>query len=618
MTFKIEIDFQDTFVDVTDTYDSCTLLEGNIRFDPDRPIFKSAQGTLTLRYKPDNPNNQYPARITVNNEKYWEGFVLHVSQSHDKPDRSTWKLQGKYSTLVEEQIGLSEPSSTIAEVLASLNSVVTKVEQVEIANRATGVINFTGSAGEAISRLANIASAIPTEQSLTDALKFTSIIASEPETISVIDSTKAKVFARVTSSAQKDSIRNKATIQQPDTVGETHEQTADATISILSPNIPSGSVFNGTNAYKDGTFTGQIAFGGDGTISNIRITPIGDFELGQIGEVVKVSTGGQTRYALRGPMTWVPWAYRRGGTERSTAQAEVSINDTGLVTVTVPQRVTQDGSVFIVPKGWGIYQLLRGISNVSFEDTIALRFRPSLGTPYPISQCYGYRQRVRVRYSFTESNVPVPPRIIVNTQSIQKYGIRELEIDDWLSSNADLTKVIEQLGELRTIYTVDIPTTEPLATSLKVGDYVLAHLKTDDSINKFTLILGKHLHASQIASDFVRFSLLELDESSAPPIYGDASNITTSIKLISPQGNIAHHARASTPFTLSVKLLSPTGTTHHIDGKATPITGSLTLVSPTGEAGEGYDYALTFNGRILTYNQNILTYPPHPPPPVLH
>ena len=514
MTVKIEVK-QDgiTYDDLTSKYDALSLIEGGKSHNPDRPTMQTATGILVLRIVSTDINKKYDCRISVNNVEYWVGTIKFVNQSHEEPKQSTWRLEGAYTDLIQENVGISENASTVANILDGLSpAILDAVEQVQLDVRDTLAINFEGSKGELISRLANVASAIPFERPRTT-VKFVSINAIQPDNIAVINSAITKIRKSVNDIPQTDSVRNKATIPLPDIPGITETRTQEATISIASPTLPDGSTQQSNGAYAGGTFSNNLPLP-EGVIEDLEVEAIGGIEY------AKIARGNTQRFNYyfipQQPVAWQ--AYVREGVSLAIfPMTSVEKNENNAeVTVTVPDISATPYRQYTTYSDYQTTRTTRvlGYSSTAFADVVNERYGSnSPAYRLAIASQYGLKVLVRISYTLTTPDVPQPPRVVINENSIQRWGVKELKIDNWLSSNTDLSTFIEKIASLRSIYNIDIPAEN---VTVDNGDYALIHLATKPRIDSFVLIIGKHLTATPRTKTFVRLTCLELGKVPTP------------------------------------------------------------------------------------------------------
>ena len=506
MTMDIKVKWDGiNYSDVIDIYDGLSLVEGGKSHNPDRPTMQTATGSLVLRIVPTDTNTKYDCKIRINNAFYWKGTIKFVNQNHKKPKRSTWRFQGVYTDVVEENVAISENASTIANILNGLSpTILNDVEQDQLDARNTLPINFNGSKGELISRLSNIASAVPIE--LPDTVKFVSINAIQPNNVTVIDSRNAKVRRLVNNIPQTDHIRNKARIALPDIPGTAELRTQETIVSVISPILPDGSTQQSTGAYTGGTFNGTFPLP-EGIIENLEAEAIDGIEY------INISIGD--------PAPTAPWQIpAQPVTWREYMQTVESVVLPVFPIVTVAQNGTDAIATVEVPDltiyrqqnqftYWGGVRTLTiiGSSAISFSDATDRNHQNLTDYSVAMASQYGLRVTVRISYILTTPDIPQPPQIVTNNASIQRWGIRELKINNWLSSNNDLSTFIETIASLRSIYIVDIPAEE---ITVNNGDYALIRLATEPRIDSFVLIIGRHLTATPNVKSFIRLTCLEL------------------------------------------------------------------------------------------------------------
>ena len=443
----VEVRWGDAWEDVTDTVVSLEARHGSQSFgNPDRPLVASLWGSLQAfgAVGDDHRGRRFPVRVSVGDTVLLSCWISDPDVRPGPRPITRWLLRGLLDEHLERRRSVTRRGITAAELFADTGLwarlVGGAVSAVGVPERRLGTVLADQHTGGIISRLAAVTSTEPVERS-DGSLRFAgTLLAAAPDGIATLDASST-LIDRVETVDRSDRIRNTVSTAVPDIPGQVTEHRAAVTVQALADGSAAPS-----------SLTEVVRVAESGTVSDVRVSAVGPVQM----------------WVWEGARWIEAAAYRDRGAQESapySAPDPTVAVDGGDVTVAQP-----------APSAAARWQTARTRGEPPFTGWAT--FGPFAGR-YPTTAAqrqaiYGWGRDLSITWTQTAPDTVTPPTTVANPSSISRWGVRELELPDWLASGTDLRADIDALAGLRRQHNLSMPIRQasgvPLA--LDAGDYV--------------------------------------------------------------------------------------------------------------------------------------------------
>ena len=490
--------------------------------NPDRPSILTANGQLTIRgtlTTAMTAGRRFRCRVRVDGSTRWQGWLQEPLIVPDAVPLVSWRVVGEQDAALGTDLVANRAAGTVAAWIADLGATAA-----EVSARRLKAVAFSGRRGEALSQLGAVASASVIERADGSILFAGNALSSAPSSPVVVSSSAMRVRIPQTE-ARADRIRNQVTIVSA-TSGANNRRASGQ--SILA-----GSGVRSSEASITVPALSVSLPNAGGVFSDVTVSSVIEVEVPAAIDVAR-----QFGWDAAGVTDW-QWLVVAPPTNRPTyseSSGTVSIGSWVMGRTwpgnTPPTQHTQTWR-WLVP---------------AFSGTAIVRNDAFAGGPWstvrdtgdpqsmcrvtmwtnafpPQSRTFGRQFMRRVRVTHTVTAVETVTRTTearVNDASSQSlWGVRPLQLPDWIAGNTDLQAQIDALAVLRHEHTVTLPMRQPSSqlsarvAALDAGDYVALNLQDSArnvAIQQYGLVTQRSLRWSADGGGYVTLRCLEVGQ----------------------------------------------------------------------------------------------------------
>ena len=479
--------------------------------NPDRPTVLPAYGLVTVRGKltaAQQVARRFTCRIRVGGATCWQGWIQEPQVVPGAAPLVSWLLEGLTDTPLEQDLIVNRSAGTVAAWVKALGATAAELQA-----RNLKAVTFDGRRGEALSLLAAVASATVLERADGSVLFAGNTLSSAPSGPVVLASSALRVLLPSTQ-ARADRIRNRATVVR---LGDQRDDNIALPASLDLVGVPSG------RTYSTGTpiplARNRVALTGS---ASVAVPQDGATYSGWAVAITSARMELNTRTTGRvapfiDTYTWVdvPGSAPTPTLSVAGGRASAAISFAGPVQPDTPTYTWQ------------------GVNNT---HTFPPMSQQSQGKQdgywlYATDGSGGIARgprTIRVGFEFTATRTTgTPPKSVVrdNADSIATWGLRPLDIPDWLSGNTDLQSTVNSLAQLRHEHVVTLPLRQPTSqlsariAGIDAGDYVALNLQDNQrnvDIQQYCLVTQRSLRWSATAGGYIDLRCLEVGQPYTP------------------------------------------------------------------------------------------------------